>query len=108
MTTSLTRGVEKVLQSLVKYAKVPTVQDIDANQVQVTGGSSLHVVNLKYKRCTCCRFDLEKLPFAHAIAACEKRKISRISMCHLYFRRSYLCDSYATAIMPRDFATPVP
>ncbi|XP_010495691.1 PREDICTED: uncharacterized protein LOC104772820 [Camelina sativa] len=108
MTTSLTRGVEKVLHSRVEYAKLLTVQDIDANQVQVTSGSSLHVVNLKYRRCTCRRFDLEKLPCAHAIAACEKRNISRIRMCHPYFRRSYLCDSYATAIMPRDFGTPVP
>ncbi|XP_010501541.1 PREDICTED: uncharacterized protein LOC104778808 [Camelina sativa] len=108
MPTSLTRGVEKILQSGVEYAKLLTVQDIDANQVQVTSGSSLHVVNLKYRRCTCRRFDLEKLPCAHATAACEKRKISRIRMCHPYFRRSYLCDSYATAIMPRDFGTPVP
>ncbi|XP_019093221.1 PREDICTED: uncharacterized protein LOC104753323 [Camelina sativa] len=99
---------ESMNTSRVEYAKLLTVQDIDANQVQVTSGSSLHVVNLKYRRCTCRRFDLEKLPCAHAIAACEKRKTSRIRMCHPYFRRIYLCDSYATAIMPRDFGTPVP
>ena len=48
------------------------MQDIDANQVQVMFGASLHVVNLKDKICSCRRFDLEKIPCAHAIAAAEK------------------------------------
>ncbi|KAG7548217.1 Zinc finger SWIM-type [Arabidopsis suecica] len=108
LTTALTRGVEKILQSRVEYAKLLTVQAIDAHQFQVTHGSSLHVVNLRDKKCTCRRFDLEKLPCAHAIAAGENRKVSRISMCHPYYHKNYLCNSYANAIMPRDFAIPVP
>ncbi|KAG7566373.1 Zinc finger SWIM-type [Arabidopsis suecica] len=108
MTTSLTRGVEKILQSRVDYAKLLAVQDIDAQQVQVTSATSLHVVNLVDKKCTCCRFDVEKLPCAHAIAAAENRKVSRISMCHPYYHKNYLYNSYANAIMPREFAIPVP
>ena len=65
-----------VLQSRVEYAKLLTVQGIDAHQVQVTSGSSLHVANLKQKKCTCRMFDLEKLPCVHAIAAGENRKVS--------------------------------
>ena len=84
------------------------MQDIDANQVQVTFGASLHVVNLKDKKCSCRRFDLEKIPCAHALAAAEKRKLSRISLCHPYFQKNYLCKSYANAIMPRNFDIPVP
>lgn len=84
------------------------MQDIDAHQVQVTNGLSLHVVNLSDKKCTCRRFDLEKLPCAHAIAAAKKRKVSRISICHPYFHKNYFVNSYANTIMPRDFAIPVP
>lgn len=96
------------MQGRVEYAKLLTVQDIDAHQVQVTFGASLHVVNMKDKKCTCRRYDLEKIPCAHAIAAGEKRKVSRISMCHSYYHKSYLCNAYANAIMPRDFGKPVP
>ncbi|KAL1224311.1 Protein FAR1-RELATED SEQUENCE 6 [Cardamine amara subsp. amara] len=109
LKTTLTRGVEKMLESRVEYSKLLSVQDINAYQVQVTGGgSSLHVVNLRDKRCSCRRFDLEKLPCAHAIAAAESRKISRISLCHPYFTSGYLYNSYSTAIMPRDFSLPIP
>ena len=96
------------LQSRVGYAKLLTVQDINTYHVQVTSGSSLYVVHLKDNKCTCRRFDLEKLPCAHAIAAAENRKISPISLCHPYFHTRYLSNSYASAIMPRDFAIPVP
>jgi len=84
------------------------VQDIDAHQVQVTFGASLHFDNLKDRKCSSRRFDLEKIPCVHAIAAAEIIKFSRISMCHPYYHKNYLCSSYANAIMPRDFVIPVP
>ncbi|XP_010445492.1 PREDICTED: uncharacterized protein LOC104728162 [Camelina sativa] len=108
LPTSLTRGVEKLLESRVEYARMLTVQDIEADQVQVTKGSSVHVVNLRHLKCSCRRFDLEKLPCAHAIAVAESRNISRISISHAYFHKLYLFNSYSTAIMPRDFALPIP
>lgn len=37
------------MHSRVEYAKLVIVQEIDAHQVQVTSGSSLHVVNLREK-----------------------------------------------------------
>ncbi|XP_013617228.1 PREDICTED: uncharacterized protein LOC106323688 [Brassica oleracea var. oleracea] len=87
MKTSLTRGVEKVLEGRIPTSNVLKVQAIDSHQSQVTGVSSLHVVNQIEKTCSCRRFDLEKLPCAHAIAAAEARKISRISLCHRYYRK---------------------
>jgi len=47
------------------------VQTIDAFCVQVTYGTSLHVVNVDAKPCTCRRFDKEKLPCIHANATAE-------------------------------------
>ncbi|XP_018462760.1 uncharacterized protein LOC108833862 [Raphanus sativus] len=108
MKTSLTRGVEKVLEGRMPIANLLKVQAIDIHQSQVTGVSSLHVVNLSEKKCSCCRFDLEKLPCAHAIAAAEARKISCISLCHHYYRKQYLYNAYNTAVMSKDDVVPIP
>lgn len=98
-----------MLQERVAYARTLTVQAIDLHRSQVTGTSSLHVVNLTEKTCSCRRFDLEKLPCAHAIAAAEASngKTNTISQCHPHFKRNYLCNSYSTSVMPEDDALPV-
>ncbi|KAL0847278.1 hypothetical protein Bca101_020524 [Brassica carinata] len=107
MKTSLTRGVEKLLEGRIPIANLLKVQTIDIHQSQVTGVSSLHVVNLTEKTCSCRRFDLEKLPCAHAIAAAEARKRSCISHCHRYYRKQYLYNAYSNAVMPKDDAVPI-
>jgi len=61
-----------ILQNRIKYAQLMDYQDIDVVKAQVTIGTSLYVLNLVDKKCTCRRFDVEKLPCAHAIAAAEK------------------------------------
>ena len=96
-----------MLQGRIPIANLLKVQAIDIHQSQVTGVSSLHVVNLIEKKCSCRRFDLEKLPCAHAIAAAEARKISRISLCHHYYRKQYLYNAYFNVVMPKDDAVPI-
>ncbi|KAJ0234223.1 MULE transposase domain-containing protein [Hirschfeldia incana] len=107
MKTSLTRGVEKLLEGRIPVANLLKVQAIDIHQSEVRGVSSLHVVNLTEKSCSCRRFDLEKLPCAHAIAAAKARKISCISLCHKYYRTQYLYNAYFTPVMPND-DVPIP
>ncbi|XP_024006792.1 uncharacterized protein LOC112083362 [Eutrema salsugineum] len=108
METELTTGVEKLLRERVEGAKQLAVQEIDDHLAQVTGVSSLHVVNLERKTCTCRRFDIDKIPCVHALAAAEAKKISCICLAHPYYRRSYLSSAYAGTVMPRDVALPVP
>ncbi|XP_024010368.1 uncharacterized protein LOC112085387 [Eutrema salsugineum] len=108
METELTYGVEKFLWERVEGAKQLAVQEIDDHLAQITGVSSLHVVNLERKTCTCRRFDIDKIPCVHALAAAEAKKISRISLAHPYYRRLYLTSAYAGTVMPRDVALPVP
>ncbi|XP_024009371.1 uncharacterized protein LOC112084465 [Eutrema salsugineum] len=95
-------------QIRVEDAKLLAVQVIDADQSEVIGTTSAHVVNLKEKTCTCRRFDLDKIPCVHVIAAAEARKTSRISLCHPYYQTNYLQHAYAGSVMPRDIALPVP
>ncbi|XP_010424604.1 PREDICTED: uncharacterized protein LOC104709737 [Camelina sativa] len=106
--TVLTKGVENLLEECIEEARHLNVQEIDKHQFQVSGGTSMHVVNLKYKRCSCRRFDLERIPCVHAIAAAEKANLSRIHQCHQYFRKDYLCRGYENSIMPSDESCIVP
>ena len=88
-----------------------TVQRIDDHHTEVKYGSSdesLHVVNLILKKCTCQRFEREKLPCVHAIAAAEYRNVCRISLCSPYYNNAYLMSAYADSVMPVDRALPVP
>ncbi|CAN7042371.1 unnamed protein product [Brassica rapa subsp. trilocularis] len=115
MKTSMTRGVEKLLEFCISDswcgkhdANLLKVQAIDIHQSQVMGVSSLHVVNLMEKTCSCCRFYLEKLPCAHAIAAAEAGKISCISLCHNYYRTQYIYNAYFTHVMRNAVDVPIP
>ncbi|MBW1279579.1 SWIM zinc finger family protein, partial [Escherichia coli] len=69
---------------------------------------SLHVVNLDGKKCTCRRFEREKLPCVHVIVAAEYRDVCRIFMCSHYYHKNYLVNAYAESIMPVDSALQVP
>lgn len=84
------------------------MQQIDIHQYQVSGVSSTHVVNVTERSCSCRRFDIEKLPCVHAIAAAEARKLSIISLCHPYYCTNYLYNAYSAVVMPRDADTSVP
>ncbi|XP_056847429.1 uncharacterized protein LOC108833640 [Raphanus sativus] len=88
--TTLTRCVEKLLQGRVTTARLLTVQRIDAHHTEVTYGESLHVVNLEGRKSTCRRFERERIPCSHAIAAAESRNVSRISLCSPYYTNAYL------------------
>ncbi|XP_024014435.1 uncharacterized protein LOC112088397 [Eutrema salsugineum] len=107
MATTLTTGV-LLQEARVEDAKLLPVQEIDQHRAEVLGTTSAHVVNLTEKTCTCRRFDLDKIPCVHAIAAADRRKLSPISLCHHYYHTSYLQQAYAVSVMPRDVALPVP
>ncbi|XP_010481117.1 PREDICTED: uncharacterized protein LOC104759953 [Camelina sativa] len=108
MPTLLTKGVENLLQARIEHSRRLKVQEIDEDRFEVSGGTSTHVVNLRYKRCSCRRFDLERMPCVHAIAAAYTANISVINQHHPYFRRDSLCSGYAEAIMPIDTSCIVP
>ncbi|XP_023640320.1 uncharacterized protein LOC111831042 [Capsella rubella] len=106
--TTLSRRVEKLLEGRVTASRLFEVQPIDALRVQVQYGTSLHVVNLDAKRCTCRRFEHEKIPCVHAIVAAEHMGVSRISLADPNYRSNYLVNAYADSISPPDTALPVP
>ncbi|XP_013719878.1 uncharacterized protein LOC106423646 [Brassica napus] len=109
--TTLTRCVEKLLHGRVTAARDLTAQRIDDHHTEVKYGSSsesLNIVNLVERKCTCRRFEREKLPCVHAIAAAEYNSVCRISLCSPYYNSAYLVSAYAESVMPADSAQPVP
>ncbi|XP_023636066.1 uncharacterized protein LOC111829983 [Capsella rubella] len=106
--TVLTNGVEKLLEARLARASVLNVQEIDPQQYEVRSGSSMNVVNLSQKKCSCRMFYIDKLPCIHALAAAESANVSRVSKCHHYYRTDYLRIGYAKSIIPKDENCPVP
>ena len=87
-----------------------TVQRIDDHHTEVkyeSSSESLNVVNLVERKCTCRRFEHEKLPCVHAIAAAEYNNVCRISMCSPYYNSEYSVSAYAESARPADSAQPV-
>ena len=132
MTTTLTTSVKKLLQvqilfklsiidnlstyviewlsficgqSRVLRASILKVQEIDPHQYEVRSSSTINVVNLSQNKCTCRMFDLEKLPCIHALASVEMAKVSRITKCHPYYRKDYLCNRYDKSVMSQESCT---
>ncbi|XP_010506939.1 PREDICTED: uncharacterized protein LOC104783488 [Camelina sativa] len=120
-TTNIAESLNKVLrparqfpivqlldEERVRQASFLQVQEIDSHHYEVRSGSSVNVVNLSQRRCSCRVFDVDKIPCIHAIAAAEKANVSRISKCHPYFRVDYLRSGYAKSIMPKDTSCQLP
>ncbi|XP_013658424.2 uncharacterized protein LOC106363180 [Brassica napus] len=118
MTTNIAESMNRALSHArglnigrVSASRDWTVQRIDDHHTEVkygAAGESLNVVNLVERKCTCRRFDVEKIPCVHAIAAAEERNVSRISLCSPYYKSTYLASAYAESVMPVDSALPVP
>ncbi|XP_023633448.1 uncharacterized protein LOC111829046 [Capsella rubella] len=83
-TSNIAESINRVINTARKYpilylldfirSSKMNVQEIDPHHYEVHFGTSVNVVNLAQKTCTCRRFDLEKIPCDHAIAAVEKGK----------------------------------
>ncbi|XP_023640315.1 uncharacterized protein LOC111831040 [Capsella rubella] len=65
-------------------------------------------VHFPGERCTCRRFEHEKIPCVHAIAAAEHMGVSRISLADPNYRSNYLVNAYADSISPPDTALLLP
>ncbi|WRX12420.1 zinc finger protein [Theobroma cacao] len=58
------------------------------------------LVNLSTKTCSCCEFQIDLLPFSHAIAAISKCKREAIEFYTNYYKTTILVEGYARSIRP--------
>jgi hypothetical protein len=76
------------------------VAPIDLYAFQIYDQSQTFIVNLNNNTCTCREFDLDRLPCAHAIAACRAKEISVYNMCSQFYTANALVIAYAEPIWP--------
>ena len=80
----------------IKYQVTP----IELYAFQVHDQSQTFTGSLHNSTCTCCEFDLDRLPCAHAFAACKAKEMSVYSMCSQFYTVNALVLAYAEPIWP--------
>ncbi|XVF67497.1 hypothetical protein PTKIN_Ptkin10aG0125800 [Pterospermum kingtungense] len=76
-TEILTEHVTKMMVSNKSYADFMIVKSINSFEFQVLDGTRERFVNLQEKTCSCRKFQLDLLPYAHAIAAIREVRRGR-------------------------------
>ena len=67
---------------------------------EVRGGDRVEIVNIREKTCTCRKFDLEQLPYAHALAVCSQARIKRSRLWSDKYKTNALRSAYGETIHP--------
>ncbi|CAE5962889.1 unnamed protein product [Arabidopsis arenosa] len=68
VTVNVMKQVKTLYDSTARWLEV---SQVNQHVFEVKGGTLVHVVNLETRDCTCCVFNITKIPCAHAIAAAK-------------------------------------
>ncbi|KAL3655614.1 hypothetical protein CASFOL_000010 [Castilleja foliolosa] len=100
MQGPLTTWAEKKIVKADELSRSYNVRQLDGSSFHVMDGRKNPVVDLKVRTCSCRRFQLDKIPCSHAIAAAAKKGVSKFELAHPYYSSEYLLLAYAETIMP--------
>ncbi|KAL3649199.1 hypothetical protein CASFOL_005602 [Castilleja foliolosa] len=100
MQGPLTTWAEKKIVKADELSRSYNVRQLDGCSFHVMDGRKNPVVDLKGRTCSCRRFQLDKIPCSHAIAAAAKKGVSKFELAHPYYSSEYLLLAYAETIMP--------
>ncbi|KAL3624447.1 hypothetical protein CASFOL_031115 [Castilleja foliolosa] len=100
MQGPLTTWAEKKIVKADELSRNYNVRQLDSCSFHVMDGRKNPVVDLKVRTCSCRRFQLDKIPCSHAIAAAAKKGVSKFELAHPYYSSEYLLLAYAETIMP--------
>ncbi|KAK2649710.1 hypothetical protein Ddye_017199 [Dipteronia dyeriana] len=81
-------------------ARYLTVYPITYYSFLVKDGDLDGTVDLTSKTCTCREFDMDRLPYEHALACIRVRRFSYIDYCSPYYSSSFLAATYSGEIHP--------
>ncbi|KAK2659683.1 hypothetical protein Ddye_006216 [Dipteronia dyeriana] len=98
MSTPLTKWAEKRLRRRINKSRCYQVHPINLYEHHVVDGYLNELVNLSDKTCTYQKFQLDQLPYRHALAACNLRRISCYDYCSPYYYKETLATVYAGSI----------
>ncbi|KAL3646052.1 hypothetical protein CASFOL_011232 [Castilleja foliolosa] len=100
MQGPLTTWAEKKIIKSDELSRSYNVRQLDGCSFHVMDGRKNPVVDLNGRTCSCRRFQLDKIPCSHAIAAAAKKNVSKFELAHPYYFSEYLLLAYAETIMP--------
>ncbi|KAL3642159.1 hypothetical protein CASFOL_012974 [Castilleja foliolosa] len=100
MNGPLTTWAEKRIIKRDELSRSYSTRQVNNVTYYVGDGKKNTVVDLHGRTCTCRRFQLDKLPCSHALAAAAVKEVSKFDLSSPYYSSEYLLLAYSESIMP--------
>ena len=97
-----------IFQGRVQEAKLFAGQQIYEHQAHGTNNTSFNVFNMTERKCSCKKYNVDKIPCVHALVADESATLSIVYLTHWYYHTTTFYNAYAKCIKARDAGTHVP
>ncbi|KAK3229652.1 hypothetical protein Dsin_001533 [Dipteronia sinensis] len=98
--TQLTPWATELIKERNKDSKKYTVRPIDSVNFNVKDGNKDGLVNLSKKTCSCTKFQVDKLPCRHALAAIRYAKKVFTYFCGNCYKTTSWLEAYSGNIFP--------
>ncbi|XP_073158870.1 uncharacterized protein [Henckelia pumila] len=99
-TTHLTPAIESIIRENFIVSRKYEVIEATEGKYCVYGSTSNELVDLQSKSCTCRKFDIDKIPCSHAIAAAYNENISVYELCTDDYTTRYWLKAYTDPVYP--------
>ncbi|XP_019095110.1 PREDICTED: uncharacterized protein LOC104757102 [Camelina sativa] len=95
-----TPNVTKEIVLRFNDAMKQDVFQVDQHEFEVKDDKNKFVVHLKNKTCTCCVFDIDRIPCIHAIAAAKRTNMDEYKLVDHFYLTDIWAKAYAESIHP--------
>ncbi|XP_038907134.1 uncharacterized protein LOC120092945 [Benincasa hispida] len=100
MKTVLTSWAENELRDQHNQSRNFKVDSINNEEYKVVDGDNHYVVNVISKSCSCCFWDLEEIPCAHACAVLSELNLDSYAFVSDYYFSNTFSSTYKRSIHP--------
>ncbi|CAE5975476.1 unnamed protein product [Arabidopsis arenosa] len=97
VTVNVMKQVKTLYDSTARWLEV---SQVNQHVFEVKGGTLVHVVNLETRDCTCCVFNITKIPCAHAIAATKHINLNEYDYVDTLYSNKRWTLAYSESIYP--------
>ncbi|GMN23749.1 hypothetical protein TIFTF001_051327 [Ficus carica] len=101
ITSKLAPKVEKLIRTNFSLGLTVTPRSADQFEYAITNNAAqIWIVDMSERTCTCRRFQVDQIPYPHAIAVYTHRRIDPYNYCSNYYTKDYLYACYAHVVHP--------
>ncbi|KAG7588426.1 Zinc finger SWIM-type [Arabidopsis suecica] len=97
VTVNVMKQVKTLYDSTARWLEV---SQVNQHVFEVKGGTLVHVVNLETRDCTCCVFNITKIPCAHAIAVAKHINLNEYDYVDTLYSNKRWTLAYSESIYP--------